>query len=158
LHEGVVGSVGGETILSGGLGYLNSGGCGPGCTSSMWYWSADYLRLWRDVDNPHTFINAQLPDGTFVQSRIGHDDFDWDSALRVTVGRALVECYACDLFIEGTYFGLHHANLGRDLAAPPGVALFGSPLQPLFDVTLAQTMSYVSDLHSGEVNLKWDYY
>jgi hypothetical protein len=148
----------GEKIYGGGMGYLMSG-CGEGgCTSSLWYWKADYLHLRRDIDNARTFINAQLPTGEILSARIGGDDFGWDPAVRFTFGMALIESSACDLFLEGTYFGLHHANLEGFNEAPPGVALFGSPLAPLFDATTAQAFSYVSDLHSGEVNLKWDYY
>lgn len=157
VHDGP-GAVAGEQILSGGLGYLSSGSCGPGCTSSLWYWKADYVHLWRDIDNERTFINAQFPDGSIVSTRIGHDDFDGSPALRLTFGYALIETSACDLFLEGTYFGLHHSNIERSTVGGPGVTLFGSPLQPLFDATLAQTFSYVSDLDSAELNLKWDYY
>jgi len=150
----------GDKVYEGGMGYLLSSGCGAGgCTSSMNYWKADVLFLHRDIDNPRTMISAQFPNGDVISESLGRDDFGWDPALRVTYGRALIECSACDCFFEATYFGLHHANISRDVIPQPGVAtLFGSPLAPLFDVTTGQTFSYVSDLHSLEGNIKVDYY
>jgi hypothetical protein len=149
-----------EGVIGGGMGYLMSSGCGAfgGCVSPLEYWKFDYMHLRRDVDNPFTLITAQLPTGEIFNTRVGRDDFDADPAVRVTYGRALIESSACDLFLEVTYFGMHHANTSGFTVGGPGVALFGSQFGPLFDATNAQTYSYVSDLHSLEVNLKTDYY
>ena len=154
VHDGP-GAVVGEQILSGGLGYLNSGSCGPGCTSSLWYWKFDYLHLRRDIDNPRSLIATVDPITGDILTRGLPDHFDFNPAGRFTYGRALVETSACDLFLEATYLGQGTDSIS--FFSGPGT-FFGTPLSSLFLGTVAQHVNYESRLDSIEVNLKWDYY
>jgi len=145
----------GQQIYDGGPGYLMSGCWGPGCTSSMYYVRADFLRIKRDIDNPRDLF--AFSQGGQIFSGGLPEFFDSTGALRVTVGLALVESSACDLFLEMTTFSNRTNEPSIDGFSGFG-NFFGTPLGFLFDSTNAQFFNYESTFDSAEANLKWDYY
>jgi hypothetical protein len=115
------------------------------------------MYLARDVDNEKILLGFESAGqvGTF---RLREDAFNFEPALRVTYGQALTNLSACDLFLEAGYLGLHHSNVTLDAPLFPGVTYFGSQFPPVMRNVFTQRVDYVSDLHSGEINLKWDYF
>lgn len=144
----------------GGACYNTQGGCcddecGPG---RGWYVRGEALALTRTTAADRLMVYDPAAGEVF---NTGQLDFDHTIAPRITIGKQCSECYA----LEGVYFGLLHQQASYSVNATG--SLFGNYFAPWANaggtnfntasslgIFTQQDMSYESDLHNAEINLK----
>lgn len=146
----------------GGACFNTQGGCCEDdcCPPRGWYVRGEALALTRTTAADHLMIYDQNGLGGEIFNS-GQLDLDHTVTPRITLGKQLSDCYA----LEAVYFGMLHQQASFSLvAADTGSLFYSSPWDDAggfnffsgngFSAFTQQDISYESDLHNVEINLK----